>query len=173
MIRSINFVHPGGCFFSCNLTSTFLKCFVTLCHLFPEAKCGQFVTWFLDTFVMSCRLLSKMWTLCHMFFDTSMMFSWLRREMWTFCRMISGHICDILSAIKRNVDVLSHDLFYTFITSSQLLSKTWHSLTWFFGHISNVQLAFKQNVDVLPHVFWTHLWWGWWFWTHLCWPTGC
>jgi hypothetical protein len=46
------------------------KCSVTSYPPFPETKFGQFVTWFLDPFLMSCWLFSEMWTFCHRIFST-------------------------------------------------------------------------------------------------------
>jgi hypothetical protein len=49
------------------------------------------------------------------------------------CHKIFGPICDVLPAVKRNVDVLSQDFFHMSAMSSRLFSK---------------------NVDVLSHDFW-------------------
>ncbi len=43
-------------------------------------------------------------------FDTFDMSSRFFSEMWTFFPMISGHICVVQAAVKRNKDVLSQDL---------------------------------------------------------------
>jgi hypothetical protein len=55
------------------------------------------------TFVMSCHLLSKLWTFCQGFFQ---------------------HVCHVQPAFQRNVDVLSHD-FWTSVMSCCLLSEMW------------------------------------------------
>ncbi len=55
-------------------------------------------------------------------------------KLWTLCHNIFGHICDVLPAVWRHVDVLSQD---------------------FSQHVCDVQPAFQRSVDVSSHCFWT------------------
>jgi hypothetical protein len=66
------------------------------------------------------------------FFDTFVMSSRLSSKMWTLCRMISGHICDVRAAVQRNVEVFHRilrpicddiDDFWTSVMTNRLLSK--------------------------------------------------
>ncbi len=102
-----------------------------------SVKCGHFVTGIFDTFVMFYRLSS---------------------EMWTFRRMISGHICDVLAAVRRDVNVLSQDFethlwwrwwfLVTFVVTNQLLSETWtFCRTIIIRHICDYQLPVKGTVS--------------------------
>ncbi len=143
------------------------------------AKCRRFVTWFLDTFVMTNQMSS---------------------EMWTFCQTIFGYICDVQLAIELKVDILSHDFckhlwwpiiwqgkcrrfvmwfLDTFVMTSQMSSEMWTFCQTIFGYICDVQLAIELKVDILSHDFCKHLWWPiiWqgkcgcfvtWFFGHFC-----
>jgi hypothetical protein len=76
-----------GHFFTREMTSLSSTCPVTSCSTFYEAKYGHFVTWILDTFMMSNRLLN---------------------EKWKFSHIVFGHIYDVQFAVMRNVGVFPH-----------------------------------------------------------------
>ncbi len=133
---------------------------------------------------MSCWLWSEMLTF-FCFLVTFVFSVQLLSEMWTFFCMISRCIWNVRPAVKRNVDVLSHD-FFGHICDLKSNVKWNMDVYWSdFLYISHAQPSVKQNVDVLSHDFWTHLWWGWWFSdTSKCfscdflpkplwWPIGC
>jgi hypothetical protein len=92
-----------------------------------SAKCGYFVTGFLDPFVMSCCLLSEMWTFCHRIFLT---------RLW--CPACFSAKCGCFVAW----------FLATFVMPEQLFSKMW---TFFTGSMLKYWWCFQEEKKMKNH----------------------
>ncbi len=103
---------PASCLATCgHFVTGFFPTRSRQCPAGFSAKCGHFVALFW-TFVMSCHLLSKLLTFCHRICpNTFAMSSRLFSEMWTFVTQLFLPICDdALLPAQQTADVLSQDL---------------------------------------------------------------
>ncbi len=88
------------------------------------AKCGHFITWFLNIFMMTNLLSGKMWTFCH---------------------RIPGDISDDQPAVRQSVDILSLDFWTHLWCPTSCWARRGLVVTWLLNVSAMINLSYRAK----------------------------
>jgi hypothetical protein len=97
------------------------------------AKCGHFITWFLNIFMMTNLLSGKMWTFCH---------------------RISGDISDDQPAVRQNVDILSLDFWTHLWCPTSCWATSGLVVTWLLNVSVMINLSYRAKCGHFKTLLW-------------------